>query len=189
MTNTAVKHTTMPRVSVKVQALAAVIAAAAAVALPQLFHVAGAALGLGAAMGETFLPMHLPVILVGLLAGPWAGAIAGLLAPLVSYGLTGMPALAMLPFMTIEVCVYGLSAGLLRNLKFPAVGKVLGVQFAGRLVRAVAILLAFHVLGSTKIAPAIIWTSIKAGLPGLILQWVLIPVILWCVERARSREN
>lgn len=189
MTNTVIKNTAMPRVSVKAQTFAAVVAAAAAVALPQLFHMAGAALGLGTAIGETLLPMHLPVILVGLLAGPWAGAIAGFLAPLVSYGLTGMPMLAMLPFLTIEICVYGLSAGLLRNLKLPAVGKVLGVQFAGRLVRAGAILLAFYVIGSTKVAPAIIWTSIKAGLPGLILQWVLIPAILWCVERARNREN
>lgn len=189
MTNTAVKHTAMPRFSVKAQTLAAIAAAAAAVALPQLFHAAGAALGLGAAMGETLLPMHLPVILVGLLAGPWAGAIAGLLAPLVSYGLTGMPALAMLPFMTIEVCVYGLSAGLLRDLRFPSLVKVLGAQMAGRLVRAAAILLAFYALGSTKIAPAVIWTSIKAGLPGLILQWVLIPAVLWCVERARNREQ
>lgn len=189
MIHTAVKNAEMPRISVKVQAFSAVVAAAAAVGLPQLFHLAGAALGLGTGLGETFLPMHLPVILVGLLAGPWAGAAAGLLAPLVSFWLTGMPVLTMLPFLTIEICIYGLSAGLLRKIRLPAVLKVLGVQLAGRLVRAAALLLAFYVLGSTKISPSIIWTSVKAGVPGILLQLVLIPVILWCVERVRSYER
>lgn len=188
MTNTVIRKTAMPRLSIKIQTLAAVLAAAAAVALPQLFHLAGAALGVGTAVGETLLPMHLPIILVGLLAGPWAGAVSGLLAPLVSFGLSGMPVLAMLPFITIEVCVYGLSAGLLRNCKLPALGKVLGVQLLGRLVRAAAILPAYYLLGS-GVAPAIIWTSVRSGLPGLILQWVLIPVVLWCVERARNRDE
>lgn len=50
-------------------------------------------------LAKPFLPMHLPIILVGLLAGPYAGAIAGLLGPLASFALSGMPGIAMLPFM------------------------------------------------------------------------------------------
>ena len=101
------------KLSVKAQTLAALIALVSAVALPQIFHLMGAVSGLGTSLGETFLPMHLPILAVGLLAGPWAGLAAGALAPLVSFGLTGMPAAAMLPFMMSELAVYGLVPGLL----------------------------------------------------------------------------
>ena len=103
MTNTMILRTMeKPRLSVKVQTLAAIAAVAGAVALPQIFHALGAAFGAGTALGETFLPMHLPILLVGLLAGPYAGAAAGLFGPLVSFALSGMPGIAMLPFMMLE---------------------------------------------------------------------------------------
>ena len=171
------------RLSVKAQAMAAAVAVVAAVALPQIIHVVGAALGVGSGLGEMLLPMHLPVLLVGFLAGPWAGLTAGFLAPLVSFGLTGMPGQAMLPFIVIELCVYGLTAGFLSGKAIPVLGKVIVAQCAGRLVRAGAILLAVPVLGISAVPVSIIWTSITAGICGLILQWLLIPVILSWVEK------
>lgn len=173
--------------SVKAQFFAAAVAVAAAVALPQVTHLAGAALGLGSGLGEALLPMHLPVLLVGFLAGPLAGAASGLLAPLVSFGLTGMPGEAILPFIVIELCVYGFSAGLLRNSALPSLGKVLIAQAAGRLVRAAAILLPVLVLGVTVVPVSVIWTSISVGICGLVLQWILIPVILSWVEKQDGR--
>lgn len=178
MTNTVVK----PRLSIKTQTLATIGAIAGAVILPQLFHLMGALSGLGTALGETFLPMHLPIILAGLLAGPYVGAIAGVLSPLVSFALTGMPASAMLPFMMIELCVYGLAAGLLSSVKLPSVVKVLIAQIAGRGVRAVAILLAVYAFGSNAVPVAVIWNSIVAGIFGIALQWALIPLVVYRVE-------
>lgn len=178
MTNTVVK----PRLSIKTQTLATIGAIAGAVILPQLFHLMGALSGLGTALGETFLPMHLPIILAGLLAGPYVGAIAGVLSPLVSFALTGMPASAMLPFMMIELCVYGLSAGLLSSVKLPSFVKVLIAQIAGRGVRAVAILLAVYAFGSNAVPVAVIWNSIVAGIFGIALQWALIPLVVYRVE-------
>ena len=71
MTNTMILKTMeKPRLSVKVQTMATIAAIAGAVAVPQIFHVLGAAFGLGTGLGESFLPMHLPILLVGLLAGP-----------------------------------------------------------------------------------------------------------------------
>ena len=177
------------KVSIKVQSIATVLAVAAAVALPQLMHMLGLVSNLGSTIGETFLPMHLPVILVGLLAGPYAGAITGILSPAISFALTGMPASAMLPFMMIELCVYGLSAGLLRNVEMPSVLKVLIVQFAGRAIRAIAILIAFYIIGSKAIAVPVIWKSIIAGIPGIALQLLLIPLIDFRVKNAKGREN
>lgn len=177
------------RVSVKVQTIAALAAIVGAVAVPQIFHVLGAASGLGTSLGETFLPMHLPIILAGLLAGPYAGAVAGLLGPLASFGLTAMPGAVMLPFMMIELCAYGLFAGLLRNVKLPTIAKILAVQVAGRAVRAAAILISVFAFGNEAVNVAVIWKSIGTGLFGLALQWALIPLIIYRVENLKKREK
>ena len=187
--STAVLYAEKPRLSLRAQSLAALAAVVVAVALPQLFHVMGAVSGLGTALGETFLPMHLPILLVGLLAGPLAGALAGVLAPLISFGLTGMPGAAMLPFMMIELCAYGFLTGQLRNAKMPTLVKILLAQIGGRAIRAVAILVAFYGLGRTAIPVSIIWTSVKVGIFGLALQWTLIPLLVYRVERAERHER
>lgn len=177
------------RLSVKAQTLATLAAVIGAVAMPQLFHVMGSVSGLGTMLGETFLPMHLPIILVGLLAGPYAGAISGLLGPLCSFALSGMPGAAMLPFMMIELCSYGLFAGLLRNVKLPAIAKVVLVQIAGRVIRAAAILIAIYAFGNKGINVATIWKSIETGLFGLCLQWVLLPLLVYRVENLKAYEK
>ncbi|MBP1559670.1 MAG: ECF transporter S component [Oscillospiraceae bacterium] len=187
--STAVKTIEKPRLTVKAQTFAAIGAIIGAVALPQIFHVMGAVSGLGTKLGETFLPMHLTIFLAGLLAGPYAGAIAGLLAPLASFALTGMPTAAMLPFMMIELCAYGLFSGLLRNVNIPVIGKVLAVQVGGRAVRAAAILLSVYAFGNTAIPVSIIWTSIAAGIFGIVLQLVLIPLIVYRVENMSKNEQ
>ena len=187
--STAIQTMEKPRLSVKVQTLAALAAIIGAVAVPQVFHVLGAASGLGTSLGEAFLPMHLPIILVGLLAGPYAGAIAGLLGPLASFALSGMPGAAMLPFMMIELCGYGLSAGLLRNAKIPTFGKVIISQISGRVVRAIAILAAVYLLGNESVNVTSIWTSITAGLFGIALQWALLPLIVYRVEDLKKHEK
>ena len=66
-------------------------------------------------MGEVFLPMHLPVLLAGFCLGPLFGGAVGILTPLASCLVTGMamPAPAILPFMVVELAVYGAAAGLL----------------------------------------------------------------------------
>ena len=190
MTNTMILKTMeKPRLSVKAQTLAAIAAVAGAVAVPQIFHALGAAFGLGTALGEAFLPMHLPILLVGLLAGPYAGAAAGMFGPLVSFALSGMPGIAMLPFMMLELCVYGLAAGLLRNVKLPVVAKVLIAQIAGRVIRSAAILAAVYGLGSESVSLASIWMSIGPGVYGIVLQWALLPVAVHFVERMTYEER
>ncbi len=189
MSTAILKSAGKSRLSVKVQTIATIAAIVGAVAVPQLFHALGAVSGLGTSLGETFLPMHLPIILVGLLAGPYAGAVAGMLGPLASFAVSGMPGAAMLPFMMIELCAYGLLAGLLRNVKLPTIVKVLAVQIGGRVVRAVAILLAVYAFGNERLNVATIWMSIVTGLFGLALQWALIPLTVYRVENLKKHEN
>ncbi|MBQ7002772.1 MAG: ECF transporter S component [Oscillospiraceae bacterium] len=179
MTTTA----TTRRLSLKAQTIGAAAAIVSAVVLPQLLHAIGASTGLGSALGEILLPMHFPIILAGLLAGPYAAMTAGVLSPLLSFALTGMPAPAMLPFMMLELAVYGLCAGLLRTVSLPDTAKVLIVQLCGRIIRAGAILVVFYGFGGS-VQPAVILTSIRMGLIGIALQLILIPVILACLRRA-----
>ena len=171
-TAVSLRRTDLPRLSVSVKAAATVLAIVAAVALPQLFHVIGAVSGRGTALGVAFLPMHLPIIFVGLIAGPAVGAIAGAAAPLASFLLSGMPMLAVLPFMMIELCAYGLVAGLLREIKLPSLVKVVIAQLAGRVVLTVATAVAMFAFGSgnsiaANIAMIAITTSSSIRVNGL----------------------
>lgn len=173
---------TKERVSLKTQTLFGLAAAALAVVLPHICHSAGQLLGVGSALGEYLLPMHLPVMLSGILLGPTAGMVAGFLSPVVSFLLSGMPSAAILPFMVIELTVYGITAGLLKNAKFNSVLKVLLVQASGRIIRAAAIAFAFYVLGSTSVPVSIIYTSLVSGIVGIVLQLIIIPFTVWKIK-------
>lgn len=179
---------TKQSLSVKKQTLATVISVMMAVALPQIIHVMGHVSGLGTSLGEIFLPMHLPIILAGIIAGPYVGAVSGLMSPLLSFALTGMPTSIMLPFMMIELCAYGLISGLLKNSKLPCIAKVLTAQIGGRALRAVSILTAIYAFGYETISPAVIWTSIMTGIFGIVLQWLLIPLITYRLENNTNRK-
>lgn len=186
-TSIALRRTDLPRLSLTTKAFSTVLAIVAAVALPQLFHVIGAVSGQGTALGVAFLPMHLPIIFVGLIAGPAVGAIAGVAAPLASFMLSGMPGLVMLPFMMVELCAYGLIAGLLRYVKLPSLAKVVLAQFAGRVVLTGATAIAVFAFGSSN-SIAATWTSdLAAGLPGLALQWALVPLAVYWSESLIKR--
>ncbi len=165
------------KISIKAQTLFGLCAAAAAVILPQILHTAGTAFGIGSALGETFLPMHLPVLIVGFTAGPVAGCIAGLLAPIISFAMSGMPSVVLLPFMVIELFSYGLFSGIINSAKMPDLCKVLSVQVIGRAIRAVAIAIAVYGFGY-GISVSIIWASIVAGIGGIALQLVIVPLAM-----------
>lgn len=185
----ALRRTDLPKLSLGTKTAATLLAIVAAVVLPQLFHVIGAVSGQGTMLGVAFLPMHLPIIFVGLIAGPAVGAIAGAAAPLVSFLLSGMPMLAMLPLMMVELCAYGLVAGLLRGIKLPSLAKVVIAQLAGRVVLTAATAIAVFAFGSSK-AIAATWTSdLAAGLPGLALQWALIPLAAYWTESLIAKRN
>ena len=164
-------------------AVLSVLSVAACVALPQACHLLGLWLGLGSKVGEMLLPMHLPVMLAGFWGGPVAGLVSGLVSPVLSHALTGMPAAALLPFMTVELAGYGLCAGLLRRSSMPVMGQVLLTQLAGRAARALALLVAVYGLGYTGVPLSIIWTSLWAGAAGMLLQLVLLPVLTRVTRR------
>ena len=170
---------------IKTKTVAVMVAVAAAVLLPQLAHMLGAALGAGSSVGEMFLPMHLPVLFIGALLGPWAGFATGVLSPLASHMLTGMPVSVMLPFLMIELSVYGLTAGWMKNKLCKPIARVLAAQIAGRGARSLAMVFAFYLFGSSLPLQAS-WTYITAGVWGIVIQLLVLPVLLAFVEKKRG---
>ncbi len=131
--------------------------------------------------GNILLPMHIPVLLCGFICGPMYGALCGLLLPILNSLLTGMPALyPMAVLMTCELTVYGLVSGLL-NKVFGKSGKIymlyptlIIAMIAGRLVYGFAAwLLLFTGAASGKFS---VIGAVVTGLPGIIIQLVLIPI-------------
>ena len=62
----------------------------------------------------------------------------------------------MLPFMMIELCAYGALSGLFRNIRIPVIAKVFITQLGGRIIRAIAILIAVYALGNESVKVSVI---------------------------------
>lgn len=163
----------------KTKSIIATLAIVSAIVLPQLFHVIGVISGTGVALGVAFLPMHIPVLLAGFLGGSSVGLIVGIVSPLISLMISGMPTIVILPFIVIELAIYGLMSGLLSSVKISIFVKLLIVQVVGRAVRALAVIVAIYGFRNQTIDISSIGDMVTASLPGIILQWMLIPLLLY----------
>ncbi|TKJ42309.1 ECF transporter S component [candidate division LCP-89 bacterium B3_LCP] len=150
---------------------------AAGIASSFLAHITGIG-------GRIFLPLHYPALLAGLLFGWRMGITVGLLTPLMSAILTGMPPLIPSAILMVpELVVYGLCSGLLRKYTglYPA---LLISQIMGRLAWGAAVLLLTPLIGlQIPVVPALI-TGLVMGLPGIIGQIILIPLLVVRLERS-----
>ncbi|SYZ74420.1 conserved membrane hypothetical protein [Candidatus Zixiibacteriota bacterium] len=152
---------------------------ALAILIPVIFHQFGIA-------GRIFLPMHLPVLICGFIVGPLAGVMVGLLAPVLSHLLTAMPPLYAVPLMTMELAIYGLFAGLTyRKLHLNIYLALLISMIFGRLAFAagLALLGLFVELPYGPVQFFAAGGAVVAGIPGIILQILIIPPIVAAVKR------
>lgn len=186
---TLVKKGNEKKFSFKTGTVVTFLSVTSAVTLPWIFHFIGALSGIGTVPGEVFLPMHIPLILTGLFAGPLIGLISGFFSPLISFALSGMPGVAMLPFIVIELSFYGLISGILGNVRFPTIIKVLIAQLVGRIAKTIAILFSICLLGNEVINVSVIWSTVLAGLPGMLLQLVIIPLLIFRVENRKQNND
>lgn len=157
------------------------VCAALCVVLPMAFHTIQNA-------GTIFLPMHIPVLLCGLMCGWPYGLVCGTIGPALSSLLTGMPLAAMLPSMMVECAVYGCVTGLM--MQFVRTGKtvpdlyisMVTAMVLGRVLSGLAKSLIF----APGTAPfAWVTTSLVAGIPGILIQLVLIPLVVMSLTRAK----
>ena len=157
--------------------------------MPQIVHLIAGPQG-----GMKWLPMYLPVLVAGCLLGPVWGLSVGILSPIVSFIITyafgnPMPILARLPYMIIELAVFAGVSGLFSKKivdnKWWAFLAVLLSAIAGRVV-FLLITLAFESVGGLSFA--IVWTQVKSGLLGLLVQWAIVPVIIIGLKKLMERE-
>jgi len=151
------------------------------------FHLAGA----------TYLPMHFFIFAAALACGWQAGLIVGVLTPFASFAVSGMPAITVLPQIAVEVAVYGLLAGLLRqkfNLK--VVWSLLGAMVGGRIALLLSVFIVqaatghvYSTLGPTATPLAAVWDTIKLAWPGMVIQIVLIPTVFWIIDRYTAKRQ
>ena len=176
------------KITVKTLVSAGVVALA--VALPQIVHAV-----LGAPGGVQWLPMYLPVLLGGCLLGTVWGLGVGIMSPITSFLITlafgnPMPAAARLPYMIVELAVYGAVSGLFAKsiakncfMAFPA---ALLASVAGRTVFLTVVAM-FQSVSALSVAT--VWAQIQTGLLALVLQAVIVPVIVMAISFFANRQD
>lgn len=155
---------------------------ALSVLLPIGFH----QVGLG---GRIFLPMHIPALLAGFVAGPWSGLMVGLLGPGLSYLATGMPPTYAIPLMTLELALYGITAGVLYyRMNLNLYVSLIAAMIAGRIMFGIGLFLLGFVVELPYTASQWFSTAgaMVTGWPGLLVQLAIIPPIVLALRRASS---
>ena len=149
--------------------------------LPTIFHATGIS-------GKIFLPMHIPVLIGGLILGGRLGLLIGVLLPILNHLVTGMPALPFLYTMIFELGVYGLSTGLLyKKLHMNMIPSLVTGMLLGRLASGIGFfLLTYITTGKLGSLSMFLKGAFVVGLPGIIIQLILIPVIIRQYEKSRS---
>lgn len=172
----------MKEMSVVKKSIITAACLALCVVLPQAFHAVPNA-------GAVYLPMHIPILLCGLICGWSYGLLCGLAGPALSTLFTGMPPVAYLPVMLIECAVYGAVAGLMmhavrtRKVYADLYLSLIIAMLSGRLVAGLA-RAGIFARGSYTMGA---WATgyFVTSLPGIIIQIVLIPSIVFALMQAR----
>jgi hypothetical protein len=144
----------------------------AAVLLPAIAHLLGLPV-------RRLLPMHWAVLLAGLVYGWRSGLLIGVSAPGLSHLLNGMPALGILPAMSVELAVYGFLAGLFREVfrlnHFVSIGLALVVG------RIAFVITATVTGGYTTSLATYLQAAMLPGALAAVAQFVILPLIalLW----------
>lgn len=144
--------------------------------------------------GTVLLPMHLPVLLCGFLCGPLYGGLSGLVLPFLSSVLTGMPVLfPMAVIMAAELAAYGLVTGALYHRtrlgswRYGVYPTLLAAMVCGRICYGLTFQALMLVAGELKAAT--VWVAITTGLPGILVQLLLIPPIVTALSGASGRRR
>jgi Protein of unknown function (DUF1393). len=152
------------------------------VVLPRAFHAIPNA-------GSVLLPMHIPVLLCGLICSWQYGLACGILTPVLSHLITGMPPMAYLPPMIVELAVYGLLAGILvrviktKNFLLNTYASLLIAMIGGRICYGIVNALIFR---AGKYSMQIWLTSgFVTALPGIVIQLVVIPALCLALKKAK----
>lgn len=142
-------------------------------------------------IGKMLLPMHIPVILCGMICGWQYGVTIGFIAPILRGIIFANPVLFPTGIiMAFELAAYGFFAGLVYGLiKKHSIGKIyislIVSMISGRIVKCIV---QFFVLGFTNegfVFSAFIAGAFTNAIPGIILQIIIIPLIMFALQKLR----
>lgn len=140
-------------------------------------------------IGNMLLPMHIPVFLCALICGWQYGLPMAFVLPLLRSLIFGMPPLYPTALaMAFELAAYALVAGLLYVLAkkqniLTVYYSIVSAMVAGRLVWGAVQAVLLGINGKTFTFSAFLAGALLNAIPGIIIQLILIPAVLFALDR------
>lgn len=159
-----------------------ILLSAIGIALPRMLH-----LLVGETAGAILLPMHIAVLISALTFGITSSSIVAGTSIIFSYLLTGMPSLARLPYMLIELVIYAILLGLFKK-KFNSHISIILTIILGRVVYAGILFIATSGLHLPSYGISVI-ESTKIGIIGITIQMIFIPFIAKIMNERLNLKN
>ena len=146
-------------------------------------------------IGDSLLPMHLVVMLCGAICGWRYGLLVGATLPFLRSLLFTMPPLyPNAVWMATELATYGFVIGILyaclkSNAKWKIFVSLICSMIAGRIVWGISKAILLGVAGKPFGIEAFIIGGFVDAIPGIILQFVLVPTVVILIEKNISKES
>jgi thiamine transporter ThiT len=145
-------------------------------------------------IGSMLLPMHIPVLICGFVLGWPYGLIVGFITPILRSAIFTMP--PMYPSaiaMAFELATYGLATGIFYKT-FPKKNVYIYVtllisMLMGRVVWGIVSLMLFRIQGNPFTVKFFMTGAFINAIPGIILQIVLIPALIYALKKGNLIEN
>lgn len=141
-------------------------------------------------IGSMLLPMHLPVLLCGFVCGWKWGLAVGFILPILRSLLFSMPPMVPTALaMAFELAAYGAVSGLCYRIFAGKKGRVILslviAMVVGRLVWGLVSIPIYAMFTDKTFTLAAFWAGgFVNAWPGILLQIVLIPAIVFALEKA-----
>ena len=178
------------KTKLSIKAMVSLLIVALAVALPQFVHIFA-----GSAGGVKYLPMYLPVIIGGCILGTYWGLGVGIMSPIASFLLTSvignpMPIAIRLPYMIMELAIFGLISGLFSKKIFTKRWMVYPAVISSLIVGRLSFLAFSFIFQSVSpISGNLVWNQILNGYIGMIAQIILVPIVVVLLMEFLKKEN
>lgn len=139
-------------------------------------------------IGNKLLPMHIPILICGFVCGWKYGVLVGFITPLLRSLLFAMPTPINAICMAFELATYGGISGLVYQKisvsKLKIYISLLTAMVSGRIVWGCASMIIYGIAQSAFTWQMFLGGALLNAIPGVILQLVLIPIIIFASEKA-----
>lgn len=146
-------------------------------------------------IGDTLLPMHFVVMLCGIICGWKYGFIVGIVLPFLRSVTVGMPPIyPNAVWMSTELATYGFVIGFFyftfyKKQMWWLYFCIFTSIISGRIVWGVTKAVLYGVAGKVFVFQAFIVGGIVDSLPGILLQFIFIPMIIKLISLNSKREG